>query len=109
VAEQVSDEPPEAGAVEATAPADAAAELEAARRRVAQLERANAELRRVNGELARQRIGRSDSAAASAIHRATAAERELLRAESWDHWPRPMRILVSMVIRLRKLAARLRG
>ena len=82
------------------------AELE---RRVAQLERANEELRRANAELARERIGRTDSGGASAIHRATAAERDLLRSQGWDEWPKPLRFLVGIAIKLRRLKARLRG
>ena len=77
--------------------------------RVERLERANAELRRANAELARERIGRADSGGASAIHRATAAERDLLRSQGWDEWPKPLRFLVQIAIKLRRLKARLRG
>ena len=78
-------------------------------RRVEQLEQANEELRRANAELARERIGRTDSGAASALHRATAAERDLLRSQGWDDWPRPLRFLVGIAIRLRRLKARIRS
>ncbi len=78
-------------------------------RRVEQLERANEELRRANAELARERIGRTDSGAASAIHRATAAERDLLRSQGWDEWPKPLRFLVGIAIKLRRLKARIRS
>jgi hypothetical protein len=82
------------------------AELEA---RIERLERANEELRRANAELARERIGRTDSGAASAIHRATAAERDLLRSQGWDTWPKPLRFLVGIAIKLRRLKARVRA
>jgi len=78
-------------------------------RRVRELERANEELRRANSELARERISRSDSGAASAIHRATAAERDLLRSQGWDEWPRPLRFLVGIAIKLRRWRMRVRG
>ncbi len=78
-------------------------------RRVEQLERANEELRRANLELARERISRSDSGGASAIHRATAAERDLLRSQGWDEWPKPLRFLVGIAIKLRRLKARIRS
>lgn len=82
------------------------AELE---RRVERLERANEELRRANAELARERLGRADSGAASAVHRATAAERDLLRSQGWDTWPKPLRFLVGIAIRIRRLRAWLRS
>jgi len=82
---------------------------EALARRVEQLERANEELRRANMELARERIGRSDSGGASALHRATAAERDLLRTQGWDDWPRPLRFLVQIAIKLRRWRMRFRS
>jgi hypothetical protein len=45
------------------------AELEQLRRRVAELEQANSELRRANVRLARERIGTLDSAAAAELSR----------------------------------------
>jgi hypothetical protein len=78
-------------------------------RRVERLERANEELRRANAELARDRLGRTDSGAASALHRATAAERDLLRSQGWDEWPKPLRFLVGIAIKLRRLKARIRS
>ena len=82
---------------------------DALERRVRELERANEELRRANLELARERIARSDSGGASALHRATAAERDLLRSQGWDEWPKPLRFLVQIAIKLRRAKARLRG
>jgi hypothetical protein len=83
-------------------------ELEAARREVARLEHANAELRRVNAELAKRPFALSDSAAAAAVHRATGAGRTLLRAEGWDDWPRWLRITVAIGLRISRLKERLR-
>ena len=83
-------------------------ELETALREVERLEHANDELRRVNAELARRPFALNDSAAAAAVHRATAAGRTLLRAEGWDEWPRWLRALVSIGLRLSRLKTRLR-
>lgn len=73
------------------------------------LREANRELRRANAGLARDHIGRDQSAAASALHRATAAERNLLRSQGWDEWPQPLRFLVMIAVKLRRLRLRLRG
>lgn len=81
-------------------------ELESENRR---LREANRELRRANTALAREWISRRDAGAASAIHRATASERTLLRSQGWDEWPRPLRFLVSIALRARRLRERLRG
>jgi len=51
------------------APSSGESEVEALRRRVAELERANSELRRANVRLARERIGALDSAAAAELSR----------------------------------------
>jgi hypothetical protein len=85
---------------------DREAELERENRR---LREANRELRRANLALARDWISRRDSGAAAAIHRATEAERTLLRSQGWDEWPKPLRFLVSIALRARKLRQRLRG
>ena len=87
----------------------AANETEELRREVARLQEANAELRRANAALARERRPRMDSAAASAIHRATAAERVYLRSQGWDEWPRPLRWLVQVALVARRLKDRVRG
>ena len=73
------------------------------------LREANEELRRANAALARDAIARSDAGAASALHRATVAERAMLRTQGWDEWPRPLRFAVAIGLRLRKLRYRLFG
>ncbi len=98
---------PREGAIDAPSP-EAGPELDAAKREIARLERANAELRRVNAELAKRPFALSDSAAASAVHRATGAGRTLLRAEGWDEWPRWLRFLVAIGLRMSRIRARLR-
>jgi len=79
-------------------------ELEA---RVARLEEANRELRRVNAELARDASARTGSGGATALAKATEAERTLLRSQGWDEWPKPLRFLVQIALKLRKLRERI--
>jgi hypothetical protein len=79
-------------------------ELEA---RVERLEEANRELRRANAELARSASARTGSGGATALARATEAERTLLRSQGWDEWPRPLRFIVQIALKLRKLRERI--
>lgn len=97
------DAPAASGAAPAPAPSEG---LELENRR---LREANEELRRANAALARDAMARQDSGAASAIHRATAAERTLLRSQGWDEWPKPLRLLVGVALRLRRLRERIRA
>ena len=90
------------------------AELE---RMTKELERANRELERANVRLARQRLGASDSAAASALKRLATAEAELREIKGSIGWtliwlsrvPRSLarRLWPRLRPRLRALAVRL--
>lgn len=96
-----SEAPPDRPGVEVS---ERERELEA---RVGRLEQANRELKRVNAELARDARSRTGSGAATALARATAAERTLLRSQGWDEWPKPLRFLVQIALKLRKLRERI--